>query len=471
MGDGSACNRDADGAAFRAMQDLTTGPITRHLLKTTSFMLVTMVFQTLYFLIDLYWVGRLGTTSVAAVGIAGNLSFMVLALSQMLGVGTTTVVSHAVGRKDHAQATLLFNQSQVLAMVTGVAFLIVGLALRSTYSAAMGADAETARLADEYLAWFIPAMALQFALVAMSAALRAAGNFKPGMIVSTATVIINMLLAPVLIFGWGIGRPFGVAGAAVSSLVAVAIGVVWLSTYFIKRDSYLHFNVHVWRPRFDLWKRMLVIGLPAGFEFGMMALYLVVVYSITRPFGAAAQAGFGIGQRIVQAGFMPVVALGFAVAPVAGQNFGARLADRVKATFKDASLMATGLMVTFALASHIAPAALVGIFSNDPAVIAVGEEYLRIVSWNYVASGLIFVASSMFQAMGNTIPSLIASAVRLALIVVPAVLLSRTPGFELHTIWYLSVGAVFVQLALSMYLLSREFGRRLHFVVDETATA
>jgi Na+-driven multidrug efflux pump len=104
-------------------------------------------------------------------------------------------------------------------------------------------------------------------------------------------------------------------------------------------------------------------------------------------------------------------------------------------------------------------------------VISVGEEYLRIVSWNYVASGLIFVASSMFQAMGNTIPSLIASAVRLALIIVPAVLLSRTPGFELHTIWYLSVGAVFVQLALSMYLLSREFGRRLHFVVDETATA
>src|SRR2546423_12859464 len=106
------------------MQDLTTCPVTRHLLKTTSFMLVTMIFQTLYFLIDLYWVGRLGTDAVAAVGIAGNLSFIVLALTQMLGVGTTTVVSHAVGRKDHAAALLLFNQSQVLAMVTGVAVLV-----------------------------------------------------------------------------------------------------------------------------------------------------------------------------------------------------------------------------------------------------------------------------------------------------------------------------------------------------------
>src|SRR5688572_12130676 len=255
------------------MQDLTTGPLTRHLLKTTSFMLVTMVFQTLYFLIDLYWVGRLGTQAVAAVGIAGNLSFIVLALSQMLGVGTTTVVSHAVGRKDHAQASLLFNQSQVLAMVTGVAFLIVGLLCRSWYSNAMGADATTARLSDEYLLWFIPAMALQFALVAMGSALRATGNFKPGMVVSTATVIINMVLAPFLIFGWGTGRPMGVAGAAISSLVAILIGIVWLSTYFINKDAYLHFNLGLWRPRFDLWRRMLAIGLPAGFEFGMMAVY------------------------------------------------------------------------------------------------------------------------------------------------------------------------------------------------------
>lgn len=197
------------------MQDLTTGPLSRHLLKTTGFMLVTMVFQTLYFLIDLYWVGRLGTDAVAAVGIAGNLTFIVLALTQMLGVGTTTVVSHAVGRKEHEHALLLFNQSQVLAMLTGFVFLIVGLLLRVPYSNWMAADAETARLSSEYLLWFIPAMALQFALVAMGAALRAVGNFKPGMIVSTTTVVINMVLAPFLIFGWGTGYAFGVAGAAV----------------------------------------------------------------------------------------------------------------------------------------------------------------------------------------------------------------------------------------------------------------
>src|SRR4030095_8504355 len=101
------------------MEDLTTGSISRHLLKTTSFMLVTMVFQTLYFLVDLYWVGRLGTQAVAAVGIAGNLNSLVLALTQMLGVGTTTLVAHAAGRKDHERALLVFSQSQLFSMVTG----------------------------------------------------------------------------------------------------------------------------------------------------------------------------------------------------------------------------------------------------------------------------------------------------------------------------------------------------------------
>ena len=118
------------------MQDLTTGSISGHLLRTTSFMLVTMLFQTLYFLVDLYWVGRLGKEAVAAVGISGNLMFIVLAVTQMLGVGTTTLVSHAAGRKEHDRALLVFNQSQVLSMLAGAVFLVLVMALRPIYARA-----------------------------------------------------------------------------------------------------------------------------------------------------------------------------------------------------------------------------------------------------------------------------------------------------------------------------------------------
>jgi putative MATE family efflux protein len=344
-------------------------------------------------------------------------------------------------------------------MLVGVLFLVVATVGRVPYANAQAADARTA------------ALALQFAIVAMGAALRGAGNFRPGMIVGTATVVINIVLAPFLIFGWGTGRPMGVSGAAVSTLVALAVGVAWLTTYFLPRGAALRFVAADLRPRLALWRRILGIGLPAGVEFALMAVYMLLVYAIARPFGAAAQAGFGIGMRVVQALFMPVVALGFSVAPVAGQNFGARLGERVKATFRDAAWMAAGVMLFAALVCNVAPAALVGIFTKDPAAVAVGVEYLRIVSWNFVASGLVFVASSMFQAMGNTIPALVASAIRLLVVAVPAVLLSRTAGFRLTWIWYLSVGAVLVQLGLAMLLLRREFRRRLDFPTPAAAAA
>src|SRR5205085_12689324 len=103
------------------------------------------------------------------------------------------------------------------------------------------------------------------------------------------------------------------------------------------------------------------------------------------------------------------------------------------------------------------------VFSKDPAVIAVSVEYLRIIAWNFVASGLVFVASSMFQAMGNTMPSLFASSARILLIAIPALMLARLPSFQLHWIWYLSAGAVWVQLGIALTLLNREYRKRLAF--------
>jgi putative MATE family efflux protein len=334
----------------------------------------------------------------------------------------------------------------------------------------MSADAETNRLANDYLLWFIPAMALQFVMVAMGAALRGTGNFKPGMIVQTGTVVLNMVLAPFLIFGWGTGRPMGVSGAAVATFVAVAVGVVWISTYFIDKNAYLRLQPRDWAPKLRIWSDMLKIGLPAGVEFGLMAVYLMVVYAVSRPFGAAAQAGFGIGMRIMQAMFLPVVALGFAVAPVAGQNFAARRGDRVREAFRAAAMMSAATMLFFTVVAQLAPRALVRIFTSDPSALDVGEVYFRIVSLNFVASGITFVTASMFQAMGNTIPSMATSFIRIVFVAIPAVLLSEMAGFDLRWIWYLTVAATYMQVTLNLMLLRREFRVRLHDAPTVAAT-
>jgi putative MATE family efflux protein len=426
-------------------------------------MLVGMVFQTLYVLVDLYWVARLGTESVAAVALSTNLMFIVLAMTQMLGVGTTTLVSHAVGRKDREQALFVFNQSQVLSIVVGALFFVVAMLLRPAYARNLSADAVTSGLASDYLGWFIPAMAMQFALVAMGSALRGTGQFKPSMVIQTGTVVVNIILAPFLIFGWGTGHPLGVAGAALATFIAILAGIAGLALYFRPADAYLKFRPGSWRPSLAVWWRVLKIGIPAGTEFALMAAYLILVYVVSRPFGGAAQAGFGIGMRIVQAFFMPIVALGFAVAPVAGQNFGARKADRVRDTFRSAAAMALSAMVLAVLILQIAPGAVIAFFSNDAKVIATGADYLRIISWSFLASGIIFVSSSMFQAMGNTLPSLATSFLRILLVAIPVIILAGQPGFELRWVWYLSVASVIVQLGMNLLLLRREFRVRLDF--------
>lgn len=443
------------------MQDLTTGSISRHLLKTTGFMLVTMLFQTLYFLSDLYWVGRLGTEAVAAVAVAGNLTFIVLAATQMLSVGTTTLISHAVGRKDPITANTVFNQSLLLGAGCGLLFYIVSSLLRGPYAETLTADATTAGLAQDFMTWFIPAMALQFPMVSMSAALRGTGSFKPGMVVQTATVILNIALTPMLMLGWPAGPARGVSGAALATFVALLIGTLWLAFYFRGTTAYLHFRPATWIPRLRMWGDMLKVGLPAGAEFALMAVYLLIVYVVIRPFGAAAQAGFGIGLRIVQALFLPQVALGIAVAPVAGQNFGAGLGDRVRQTFRAASLMSGSIALTAMVICLAAPAPFIRFFASDPEVVAVGSGYLRIAALSFVASAQIFVASSMFQAMGNTIPPLIASAGRLVLIGATVILFSRLPSFQLVWVWSLSVAVIWVQLGANLLLLRREFRRRL----------
>ena len=443
------------------MQDLTSGSLTGHLLKTTSFMLVSMIFQTLYILVDLFWVGRLGTDAVAAVGLAGNLSFIVIAITQVLGVGATTLVSHASGRKDQDRAIFLFNQAQVLSLVVSAIFLMVAMLLRHQYAAGQSATEGMRIATEEYLAWFIPAMALQFAMVTMSAALRGTGNFKPGMVVQTATVVINMVTAPFLIFGWGPFPQMGVSGAAVATFVSIVIGVVWISFYFVDAKAYLRFHFGHSRPQLRVWWDMLKIGLPAGAEFALMGLYMGVVYAITKPFGAAAQGGFTIGLRVVQSAFLPVVALGFAVAPVAGQNFAARKGDRVRAAFKAAAGISAAAMLLAGIGMYFGAAALMRVFTADPEAIAVGVEYLQIVVVTFVPSGITFVSSSMFQALGNTIPPLATSTLRIVIAAIPAIFLARVAGFHLTWIWYLGAIAVMLQMTLNLILLQREFRLKL----------
>ena len=443
------------------MKDLTKGSIAGHLLQFASFIALTTLFQTMYFLVDLYFVGTLGREAIAGVGLAGNLAILVLALTQTLGVGATALVAHAIGAKDRPRADALFNQSFVMSTLVGLVFGVTAFSLRSFFAHALAADEATAQQSIRYLTWYVPAMTLQFCLVAFGSSLRGIGDMKHPTLIQVGTVVINIVLAPILTVGWLTGRPFGVTGAALASFFAIIAGGLAFVLYVQRQASPLRLHPATWRPNFTLWKQMLGVGLPAGGEFALMAIYMALVYHVIQVFGSAAQAGFGIGIRLMQSLFLPAVAIGFATAPVVGQNVGAREGARVRQTFNTAVVLASVVMVATTILCHLSPAAMVGFFSQDPAVIAFGSEYLRIVSWNFVATGIIFVGSSTMQGLGNSRPALLASSLRLLLFALPVFWLSHSPSFQMRHVWYLSLASVFAHLVLLLWLLQRQFAIRL----------
>ena len=276
-------------------------------------------------------------------------------------------------------------------------------------------------------------------------------------------MFLNIVLAPLLIFGIGPWPKLGVTGAALATFISILVADVLMIIYFEKKYHYVRFRFPLFRPQTKIWKRMLGIGVPAGAEFLLIFVYIVLVYAIIRGFGPEAQAGFGIGARVMQALFLPVVALSFAVAPVVGQNFGGRRPDRVRHSVYSAIGIASLMMVVLTVIVFLAPAALIRIFSRDPRVIAFGSEYLRIISFNFISSGIVFTTSSVFQGIGNTLPPLFSSLTRLVLFAVPALIISRMPGFQIREVWYLSVGTTIFQMCVNLFLLRHELRKRLRF--------
>jgi Na+-driven multidrug efflux pump len=195
----------------------------------------------------------------------------------------------------------------------------------------------------------------------------------------------------------------GVAGAGLASSLSVGFGVVLLVLYFRRLEKYVAFDFSAWRPQLATWGRLLRVGLPAGGEFALVFIYMGLMYWIIRRFGPGAQAGFGIGQRIMQSMFLPAMAVAFATAPIVGQNFGAGKFARVRETFSLAALISAAsghpdlvLSVAFGMGHSC--------LYRRPDSDGVGQ-YLQIVSWNFLAAGIVFTCSSVFQGLGHTIPA------------------------------------------------------------------
>jgi putative MATE family efflux protein len=443
------------------MKDLTKGSSTKIILAMAIPVAAGMIFQTLYLLVDLYFVAAISDDAVAGVGAAGTILFMIMALTQVLGVSAVAMISQSVGRKDQVGANLIFNQSLLLSVICAVITLVLGYVFSKPYLGAITADEAALNEGMVFLFWFLPGMALQFAMMAMSSSLRATGIVKPAMIIQVLTVVLNTILAPMLIAGWGPGPALGVLGAGLASTISISVGVALLTLYFFKMEKYVSFERSLWRPRFDIWRKMFDIGLPAGGEMAILFLYFSMVYWLIQDFGAASQAGFSIGGRIMQSIFMPTLAIAFAVGPIIGQNFGAGLGGRVQDTFNKGILLSSMVMAVTTVLLLLRPELLVTFFTSDEEVILVAAGFLQLISLNFIAQGIVFTCSGVFQGLGNTKPALLSSVIRLSIFIPIAVYLKYQPGFTIEQVWYVSILSVTVQGVVSYLLVRRELAIKL----------
>lgn len=297
---------------------LLSGSISNAILKLAGPMFASAMLQNAQSLIDLFWVGRLGPASVAALALSGAVLMALFPIQIGLATGTVALVSRAYGAGDERQASALAAQSITLAVTIGIILGLGCLPLIKTICTLLGAAPEVVVEAVRYLTISMYGMAISLILFMANSALQAAGNTVLPMLAMLAANLLNLVLDPLMIFGWRSLPGFGVAGAAWATVIAQAIAALGLLSVMFSGQTHLHLKLPDFRPRWHDGLRLLRIGLPSMAQMSSRSIMGLVFFRIIARFGTAVVAGYGIGMRWHMVFLMPCFVLGNAAATLWG---------------------------------------------------------------------------------------------------------------------------------------------------------
>ena len=438
--------------------DLTTGSIPSSLVRLAAPILLGMIMFTLYLLADLYFVGRLGPDAVAALSISGNAFFIHLGLSTVLGTGAMALIAQAFGRKDYSYAATVFKQSIILTLIVGTAAAVTGLLVARPYIAFFGGTGQSYIWGVQYFQIFSISFIFMLLLYVVGSTYRGMGDTRTPFMVMIQANLLNIGLDPLFIFGL-LGLPrLEVRGAALASLIS-QIYALCLYLFFIRRKSFPLDLKGNWLPRLAVIKQSLAIGLPSGLSHFLLAANLMITYRVVSPYGTAALASVGIGWRVLNAVYLPVIALSSATAAMVGQNFGAVKPQRVQRSYRLSAFIAAIYMLACTVVCWMLPAELVGIFTEDSEVLEFGRGYLTIFSLSNVFVGMIMVMGAAFQGLGKTYPSLMGAIVDNAIYAALVFSLPLIFGWGISSIWWIKVAATLMETVIVAIWLRRDLRR------------
>ena len=438
-----------------------TMPIRKLLISMSLPMMASMLVQALYNIVDSIFVARVSEAALTAVSISFPIQNLMIAFGVGIGVGVNALLSKSLGEGDQPRAQRIALQGIFIEVICCAIFILVGIFAMDLFFRGQTADAEIIALGKDYLSICCIFSVGLFAQLIFERLLQATGRTVLSMISQCAGALINIIFDPILIFGvsW-LGIPaMGVTGAAIATVFGQIVGGIVAIVLNVRRNRELDLRFRGFRPDGKLCGGILFIGIPSAIMGSIGSFMTYGVNKILFAFeevGKTAAAVFGVYFKLQSFVFMPVFGLNNGMVPIVSYNYGAKRPDRITQTIRLSAIYAVAIMAAGVAVVQLIPDKLLLLFDASEQMLTIGVPALRIISTCFVFAGFSIVCSSVFQALGNSIFSMIMSITRQLAVLLPAAYI-LAHAFGLHAVWYAFPIAEFVSLALSIIMLSHTY--------------
>ncbi|MEA3351824.1 MAG: MATE family efflux transporter [Chloroflexota bacterium] len=387
-------------------RDLTSGNLHRNIWFLALPMMLETGIMNVTQLLDTYWVGKLGSIALAAVTISITIRWVINSMANGLGIGGLAVVARRVGEGNNKAAAHALWQIILLGIFVSVILAIFGFMLVRPLLTILGADADVLPLGLSYLYVIMGGLFTMVLIFVINSMLRGAGDARLAMMVLIFATVINVLLEPVLIFGWGPFPALGVIGSAWASVLGFGSGLALQIVILLSGKARIKINLNDLRPDFPLMRHIVRIATPSTVQMVLRASSRLIIVGLVGIYGTYATAGYGVANRMILIAIIPVFGLANAASTLVGQNLGAHKPKRAERSAWWVSVYAVGYLTIVSLFLFIFARPLIGIFDPTPQVVDMGAECLRIVVPTLVISALGIVMGRSFDGAGDTVPAM-----------------------------------------------------------------
>ena len=430
-------------------------PVKKLIITMSLPMMVSMLVQALYNVVDSIFVARLSENALTAVTLAFPLQNLMIAVGSGTGVGVNALLSRALGEKKFKRADKAANMALLLSFCNFLIFVVVGLFVSGVFIRSQTADAEIAAMGTTYLKIVNGlSIGLMFQMM-FERLLQSTGRTMQSMVSQMTGAIINIILDPIMIFGY-FGLPaMGVAGAALATVIGQITAAVIGLFLNLRTNSDIHFSIgEILTPDFTIIGKIYQVGVPSILMMSIGSLMTYMMNRILIVFSTTATAVFGVYFKLQSFFFMPVFGLNNGLIPVLAYNYGARKKDRIYEALKFSFMLAVSIMLIGTIAFHLIPEQLLGFFNASEDMLALGVPALRIISLSFPMAACGIVMGSIFQAFSRSINSLIISICRQIVVLVPAAWLLAKTGSVVNVWWSFPISEV-ISLVISVVLFRR----------------